>query len=170
MVPSWRPDQTFQLVSKNSKEWAKRRERGSMHWERDSPCLALQWVDNKVVSVLTTIDNANDYGQINRKCKTAGVWSSKVVSQPKAISRNYNKYMNGVDRSNQILATNNYVNHESMRWWKTLFFHLIDIAVVNPFILIKKHQAKFTYNADIHSQELEVLTIALDPVLSLIIL
>ena len=141
-----------------------------MRWERDSPCLALQWVDNKVVSVLTTIDNANDYAQINRKCKTGGVWSSKVVSQPKAISRNYNKYMNAVDRSDQILATNNYVNHKSMRWWETLFFHLIDMAVVNTFILIKEYQAKFTDNADIHSQELEVLTITLDPVLSLIIL
>ena len=31
-----------------------------MRWERDPPCLALQWVDNKVVSLLTTIDNAND--------------------------------------------------------------------------------------------------------------
>ena len=56
----------FPASLKNSKEWAKGRERGSMRWERVSPCLALQWVDHKVVSVLTTIDNANDYGQVNR--------------------------------------------------------------------------------------------------------
>ena len=96
-----------------------------MHWERDPPCLALQWVDNKVVSVLITIDNANDHGQVNRKTKTARVWSTKVVSQPKALS-NYNKYMNAVDRSDQILAANN-VLCKCMRWWKTLFFHLVDI-------------------------------------------
>ena len=52
----------------------------------------------------------------------------------------YNKYMNTVERSNQILATNN-VLHKCMRWWKTLFFHLIDIAVVNSFILFKEHRA-----------------------------
>ena len=62
-----------------------------------------------------------------------------MVYQPKAVS-NYNKYMNAVDRSDQILATNN-VLCKCMRWWKTLFFHLIDIAVVNSFILFKEHQA-----------------------------
>ena len=110
-----------------------------MRWVRDAPCLALQWIDNKVVSLLTTIDNANDRIQVNRKSKTAGQWSTKVVYQPKAIS-NYNKYMNAVDRSDQILATNN-VLRKCMCWWKTLFFHLIDIAVVNSFILFKEHQA-----------------------------
>lgn len=38
--------------------------------------------------------------------QTDGVWSTKVVPQPQTIS-NYNKYMNAVDRSSQILATNN---------------------------------------------------------------
>ena len=103
------------------------------------PCLALQWIDNKVVSLLTTIDNANDRIQVNRKSKTAGQWSTKAVYQPTTIS-NYNKYMNAVDRSDQILATNN-VLRKCMRWWKTLLFHLIDITVVNSFILFKEHQA-----------------------------
>lgn len=111
-----------------------------MRWERDGPCLALQWIDNKVVSLLTTIDNANGRIQVNRKSKTAGVWSTKVVHQPKTVS-NYNKYMNAVDRSDQILATNNILR-KCRRWWKTLFFHLVDIAVVNSFILFREHQSK----------------------------
>ena len=84
-----------------------------MRWEWDAPCLALQWIDNKVVSLLTSIDNANDRIEVNRKSKTAGVWSTKLVYQPKTVS-NYNKYMNAVDRSVQILATNN------MRWWQNV--------------------------------------------------
>jgi len=130
----------FPAALKKRKEWAKGKERGDMRWERDPPCLALQWIDNKVVSLLTTIDNAYDRIQVNSKSKTAGVWSTKVVYQPKTVS-NYNKYMNAVDRSDQILATNN-VLRKCMRWWKTLFFHLIDIAVVNSFILFREHQAK----------------------------
>ena len=35
--------------------------------------------------------------------------------------------MNGVDRSDQLIGTNN-VMRKCLRWWKTLFFHLIDIA------------------------------------------
>ena len=68
-----------------------------MRWVRDPPCLALQSVDNKVVSMLTTTDNANDCVHVTRKTKTAGVWSTKVVPQPKVLS-NYNKYMNAFDR------------------------------------------------------------------------
>jgi len=140
----------FPANMKDGSQWSKAAnvERGSMRWERDPPVLALQWLDNKVVSMLTTIENANDSIQVKRKTKTAGVWSTKVVQQPKAIAT-YNKYMNAVDRSDQILATNN-VLRKCMRWWKTLFFHLIDIAVVNSFILFREDQAQFPDNEDLH--------------------
>ena len=104
----------FPAGLKNSKEWAKGKNRGDMRWERDPSCLALQWVDNKVVSLLTTIDNANDQVMVKRKKRTGGVWHTKVVPQPQVIS-NYNKYMNAVDRSDQILATNN-VLRKCMKW------------------------------------------------------
>ena len=112
-----------------------------MRWDRVPPCLALQWLDNKVVSMLTTIGNANDYVLVNRKAKMANVWRVMQVQQPQTINT-YNQYMNAVDRSDQILATNN-VLRKSMKWWKTLFFHLNDIAVVNSFILFREHQANF---------------------------
>ena len=99
---------------KNSRQWAKRKERGSMRWDRVPPCLALQWLDNKVVSMLTTIGNANDYVLVNRKAKTANVWRVMQVQQPQTINT-YNQYMNAVDRSDQILATNN-VLRKSMKW------------------------------------------------------
>ena len=57
----------------------------------------------------------------------------------------YNQYMNAVDRSDQILATHN-VQWKCIRWWKTLFFHLGDIAVVNSFILFMEQQRKFPDN------------------------
>ena len=67
-----------------------------------------------------------------------GGWTSKAVPQPGVIA-NYNKFMNAVDRSDQILGTNN-VHRKCVRWWKTLFFHLIDIAVVNSYILFQEHR------------------------------
>ena len=39
----------FPAVLKNGKEKAKQKERGAMRWEWDPPCLALQWIDNKLV-------------------------------------------------------------------------------------------------------------------------
>lgn len=38
------------------------------------------------------------------------------------------------------MLANHNVLRKCMRWWKTLFFHMIDIAVVNSFILFQIHR------------------------------
>ena len=136
---------------KDVKKWAHRLGKGAMRWERVPPVLVVQWVDNKPVSLLTTLDNANDTVQVKRKKKINGERREVDVSQPKAISR-YTQYMNAVDRSDQLLAVNS-VSRKCYRWWKTLFFHLIDMAVVNGFILFKEHRAKFPDNEQLRRPE-----------------
>ena len=106
---------------------------------KDPPLLVLQWVDNEVISMLSTIDKVSYHGLLNRKRKVDGVWDTREISQPKVVA-NFNKFMNGVDRSDQILTTNS-VPRKSTKWWETLFYHLIDMAVVNSFILFKEHRA-----------------------------
>ena len=49
-------------------------------------------------------------------------------------------YMNAVDRSVQILAKNCALR-KCKRWWKTLFFHMMDIVIVNSYILFQLHRA-----------------------------
>lgn len=49
--------------------------------------------------------------------------------------------MNGVNKSDQLLAKYNLMR-ECIRWWKTLFFHMVDMAVVNGLILFQAHQAR----------------------------
>ena len=44
---------------KKGKSQAKRKERGAMRWERTEECLVMQWKDNGVVTLLTTINNVN---------------------------------------------------------------------------------------------------------------
>ena len=124
---------------KKGKEWARKEERGSMRWERDGTSLAIQWKDSRPVTMLTTIDSANEYVMVKRKIKSNSTWSTKDIKQPKVIDR-YNKNMNAVDRSDQMLAKNNGLR-KCVRWWKTLFFHMIDIAVVNGYILFQIHRA-----------------------------
>ena len=51
----------------------------------------------------------------------------------------YNQFMNGVDRSDQMLSSHN-VSFKCYRWWKTFVFHLVDIIVVNGFLLFQKHR------------------------------
>ena len=63
--------------------------------------------------------------------KQDGKFNNVIVPQPLAINY-HNQYMNGVDRSDQMLASHN-VSQKCYRWWKILFFHLIDVAIVNYF-------------------------------------
>ena len=112
--------------------------KGKKEWtDRQTVCLIQQWKDNKPV---TTIHSANEFGMVERKVKLNDRWDKVEVRRPKAIDT-YNQYMNGVDRSDQILAKNNTLR-KCMRWWKTLFFHLIDIAVVNSFILFQLYRSQ----------------------------
>ena len=57
---------------KGGKTWARRKERGDMRWNRKAPCRALQWKDNKVVTMPTAIHNANDQVVVKRKEKQNG--------------------------------------------------------------------------------------------------
>ena len=41
--------------------------------------------------------------------------------------------------SHQILNTNN-VLRKCVQWWKTLFFHIIDIVLVSGYILFQSHR------------------------------
>ena len=109
-----------------------------MRWKREGSYFSVQWIDNKVVTMLSTIDNVNQYVAVDRKVKVNGKWEKVEVKKPYVVER-YNAYMNGVDKSDQILSKYN-LSHKGVRWWKTLFYHIIDIAVVNGFILFQQHR------------------------------
>ena len=129
----------FPQSMKNGKQWAKGKERGSMRWEREGVYLALQWLDNRPVTMLSTIDSANSFVLVDRK-EQVNKWCNIKLKQPQAI-HSYNQFMNGVDRSDQMLAQNSTLR-KCLRWWKTLFFHMIDIALVNSCILFQFHRAQ----------------------------
>jgi hypothetical protein len=53
----------------------------------------------------------------------------------------YNRYKTGVDRSDQELPYYSF-SRKTIKWWKKLFFHLFDLAVVNAHILHRKSNKK----------------------------
>ena len=59
---------------------------------------------------------------------------------PEVVEK-YRKFMKGVDLSNQYIS---YIENDMKRykWWKRVFFHMIDVAILNSFILYKKHMKK----------------------------
>jgi len=60
----------------------------------------------------------------------------ETVNMPIAI-KEYNTYMKGVDLFDQK-ASNYNLNLKSYRWYLKIFFHFIEIAMVNSFVLYSK--------------------------------
>ena len=73
----------FPKCLKDVKAWAKTQARGGVRWVRASEVLTLQWVDNKPVSVLTTIDSANDSVLAMRRAMVDQKFAKIDVPQPK---------------------------------------------------------------------------------------
>ena len=58
-------------------------------------------------------------------------------AQPKSkpvVVDNYNKYMLGVDRFDQRMSYYQFVR-KSVCWWMKVFFWMLEVAVVNSYIL-----------------------------------
>ena len=111
----------------------------------DEVTTAIQWKDKRVVSMLTTI-HSDDVVVVQRRSRVAPS-GREEVKNPVAITE-YNQYMGGVDRADQLLSYYGY-SHRTIKWWKRGFFFSFDMAVVNAYLLyLGKHpnrRGRLTY-------------------------
>ena len=100
--------------------------------------MALIWRDKKEVKMLSTKHTSEMVvtGKRDRE--------GNLITKPACVVA-YNKGMGGVDRSDQISATCRSVRKHT-KWYKKLFFYIIDIAIVNSFLLFKKLHADMRRN------------------------
>ena len=66
--------------------------------------------------------------------------------KPHAVDQ-YNQYMLGVDRLDQRMAYYQFTR-KSVRWWRKVFFWMVEVVVVNSYIMYTAHtdaHRKFTH-------------------------
>ena len=91
--------------------------------------LALAWMDRKRVNLLSTIHRNPDLQEV--QCREPGETKIKP-----GIVLDYNHGKTGVDVSDQM--TSYYqTRRKSVKWYQTLFWHLVDQAVVNAYLVWK---------------------------------
>ncbi|XP_041639072.1 piggyBac transposable element-derived protein 4-like [Cheilinus undulatus] len=111
--------------------------RGSIRWIRDDSVLFLQWRDAKEVLLCSTLHTAHTDDKVKRRVRNAeGQGVLKDVSIPPA-AKDYNQFIGGVDFSDSLIGYYS-VNHKTRMWYKTFFYHFMDVAIVNAYILHKE--------------------------------
>lgn len=99
-------------------------------------CMALQWRDKKLVTLLSTVHDATMTEVVNRK--------KEKVSKP-AVVIDYNHTMGGVDKSDQMLSYYPATRSRQKIYYKNIFRHLLDMAVFNAFVLHQKQGGKLSH-------------------------
>ena len=94
---------------------------------------ATAWKDKKTVFYLSTNADPTEMISVQRKQKDGSV---KDVPCP-VVGQQYNRYMFGVDRADQLQMQYSTCR-KSKKWWKYLLWFPVDLAVVNAYICMKE--------------------------------
>ena len=95
--------------------------------------LALKWQDKRPVNMLSTI---HDDSRVTKSRRTRLVSGGIEEVQKPAMVDQYNTYMGGVDKGDQLMSYYGF-SHRTIKWWRRAFFHLVENAIVNAYILYR---------------------------------
>ena len=135
-VGTIRNNRARKCILKSEKE-LKAEGRGSYDYAIDgnSGLSIIRWYDNRAVMLSSTHVSINPVTSVKRWDRTKK--RSVDVTCP-AIVHEYNTHMGGVDLFDMLMALYR-VNHKSKKWYHRVFLWVLNLAVVNSWLLYRRH-------------------------------
>ena len=90
--------------------------------------VAIKFLDRKHVALLSTAFNCALTDTDKKHWKT-----NEPVKKLNLVYQ-YNRYMGCVNCNDQLLKYSAF-NRRTLKWWKKVFFHLLNVAMVNAYVL-----------------------------------
>ena len=110
-------------------------ERPQYRFATSGKCTAGIWYDRRDVTFVSTIHSASvEIVEKRRK----GEKDKEPIPCPTAIVE-YNQYMNGVDLADQHLSYHSLTVRKTTKWWKKLYWRLIDLCILNSSIVFRQN-------------------------------
>jgi hypothetical protein len=94
----------------------------------------VKWYDNKPVQLLSTFVGAHSTSAVQRWDRTR---KEKIDVECTSIVLYYNKCIGGVDLMDSLIALYG-MKIRSKKWYLRIVFHLLDLTVVNAWLLYRR--------------------------------
>ena len=95
--------------------------------------IAMWWRDHRDILALSSMHNTSASTVLKQP---KGGHEKYPLSCPTAII-NYNQYMGGVDLTDQYLSFYSLTTRWTLKWWKKIFWRLVDIRIINSWIIFR---------------------------------
>lgn len=92
----------------------------------------LKWKDTKSVPFVSNLHRGDDVISVRRRQKDRT--SSDIPCLQ--LAKDYNTHMIYIEKSDMHIATYR-VDRKSMKWWHRLFWHLLELVILNSYVIFK---------------------------------
>lgn len=99
--------------------------------------LVLSWKDKKVVTMIST----KHKGDKNETSLVPSKWPTKPPTSKPNVIIDYTKHMGGVDRSDHFISNYQFLR-QTKKWYRKVFFWLLEVGLVNAYLIYKMVQTK----------------------------
>lgn len=134
---------------RKNKQIEKSMARGEFQFGVKNKTAAVKWMDRKAVCFLSSAHSPRKVSTVLRRQRNG---ARIEVGCPEVV-KVYNQTMGGVDKFDQLRECY-AIGRRSVKWWHRIFYYLIDLAIVNSYVMWKNksvdptkcHQLDFRIN------------------------